>query len=259
MQDVTVTKRDLDAFGTQLSNAPAQSLRNTVAPKFEAMESRIEALERRYSELSRARVSEQVHSSQPAPSTPPPPGPRPPFHAPMQGSPSKPALASPGRVFGSPQPTGASGRAKSFPPRHSRSGHVHGDDDTHSVPGSLPKHVDPADVLVVGWPEAQTIEEFRSVVARVLPVPAEYEIRTQRLFSNNVIIRCKSVEAAREFIQKVRDTKPVEGGKRLYANKYLSPWLAKQGWQLRQIRKAIIHFTSIDPSRVRICYRSASV
>eukprot|EP00971_Amphidinium_carterae_P033381 657400-Amphidinium_carterae.1 len=187
LHDATVTKRDLEEFGAKLSGVFAQTLSDVVVPKFEALDSRISELERKYSELSCAGSASRGTTGAPAPSTPPPPGPKPSFSTPSRGSPSKPNATSPHLQRGTPRHNATSARAMSQP--HSSSRARHADDaDSHYASGNLPKNFDPADVLVVGWPEPQTIEEFRNLVARVLPVPVDYEVRTPRLFSHTVVI-----------------------------------------------------------------------
>eukprot|EP00971_Amphidinium_carterae_P222489 4416134-Amphidinium_carterae.1 len=111
--DATITRRDLDSFGERLSGVFARTLNETVVPKFEAMESRIAELERKYLGISSQAPGDQ--RAQPIPSTPPPPGPRPPS-TPSRGTRSKPPMGSPQVPRGSPRRAETSGRALSFPP-----------------------------------------------------------------------------------------------------------------------------------------------
>eukprot|EP00971_Amphidinium_carterae_P019080 375371-Amphidinium_carterae.1 len=148
------------------------------------------------------------------------PGPRPPFSIPSRCLQSTAPQSSPSKPRGSPRHTGASGRALSYPPHASQSRRADVDDDTdththtHSAPVSLPRSFDAADVLIVGWQQTQTIEEFRTLVPQALRVPHDYEVRTPRLFSQNVVIRCSSVDEANAFISRVRAAQPKDSGAR---------------------------------------------
>eukprot|EP00971_Amphidinium_carterae_P288588 5730281-Amphidinium_carterae.4 len=71
---------------------------------------------------------------------------------------------------------------------------------------------------------------------RILPVPGGYEVRSSHL--------CRKTDGSGQAAVRVQVPPPS---------------LEKQGWQLRQMRETVIQQTAIEPTRVCICYCSASV